>query len=81
MCSTLYLLREICLEFMFAVFDFFELMYAVVCVLQIEGQLAIADPLRGCQPLSNSGEVKGKLVMIERGDCMFVDKVFCIMYG
>ncbi|XP_041368922.1 ER degradation-enhancing alpha-mannosidase-like protein 3 [Gigantopelta aegis] len=40
----------------------------------VEGQLAIGDPFKACSPLTNSNQLFGKIVMLERGDCMFVDK-------
>jgi hypothetical protein len=36
---------------------------------------ASANPTFGCQPLVNGGEVSGKIAVIDRGDCFFVDKV------
>ncbi len=34
-----------------------------------------AEPTFGCQPLVNGTEVSGKIAVIDRGDCFFVDKV------
>lgn len=34
-----------------------------------------ATPLRACEQLKNEGEIRGKIVIIERGDCMFIEKV------
>ncbi|XP_002739935.1 ER degradation-enhancing alpha-mannosidase-like protein 3 [Saccoglossus kowalevskii] len=38
------------------------------------GQVVVADPIRGCGQLKNDNVV-GKIVILERGDCMFIDKV------
>jgi len=47
-----------------------------------EGQLALANPLNACLPLTNPSEVKGKIVLVERGVCMFGEKARNIMsYG
>lgn len=41
----------------------------------IQEQLVYAEPFRLCSELQNPVEtVKGKIVVIERGDCTFVDK-------
>lgn len=34
-----------------------------------------AVPLRACDKLDNEGDIQGKIVIIERGDCMFIEKV------
>ena len=46
----------------------------------IKGDLVLVDDGSakasfGCQPLVNSAEVSGKIAVIDRGDCFFVDKV------
>ena len=41
----------------------------------MSGQIAFADPLRACLPLKNAEMLKNKIVIVERGDCMFIDKV------
>lgn len=47
-----------------------------LCFLwQIKGMVAIARPYRACREIENSHELTGHIVLIERGDCMFVDKV------
>uniref|UniRef100_T1IVL0 alpha-1,2-Mannosidase n=1 Tax=Strigamia maritima TaxID=126957 RepID=T1IVL0_STRMM len=38
------------------------------------GQMAFAEPFRSCEELKNPQEVEGKIGLVERGDCMFVDK-------
>ncbi|XP_049786542.1 ER degradation-enhancing alpha-mannosidase-like protein 3 [Schistocerca cancellata] len=41
---------------------------------KIKGQVAIADPIRLCQDAVNPSELVGHIAIMERGDCMFVDK-------
>jgi len=52
----------------------------------ITGQLVLAnstvanssvpqDPKEGCEPFTNPEDVKGKIVLVYRGDCFFVDKI------
>lgn len=41
---------------------------------QVSGPLTYANPLDGCAPLLNTEEVQGKIVIAQRGDCMFVTK-------
>ncbi len=36
--------------------------------------LIVSDPVLGCSPLANGASVAGKIVLIERGTCEFVDK-------
>ena len=43
------------------------------CV-QVTAPLILADSFRACKPLRNAAIVKGRMVLVERGDCMFVDK-------
>ncbi|XP_071111554.1 ER degradation-enhancing alpha-mannosidase-like protein 3 isoform X1 [Haliotis cracherodii] len=40
----------------------------------IQGKLAIASPFKACSPMASPHTVQGKIVLLERGDCMFVDK-------
>ena len=45
----------------------------------ISGQLANglsvgANPNTGCEPIANTSEVEGKIVLIDRGDCFFEEK-------
>ena len=42
---------------------------------QVMGMLAIARPYRVCREIDNIQELQGHIVILERGDCMFVDKV------
>lgn len=42
------------------------------------GDLIVADPVRGCDddvPFNNAGALSGKIVLIDRGDCNFTEKV------
>lgn len=41
---------------------------------QITAQVAIANPPRACKELENGDSLQGKVGIVERGDCMFVDK-------
>lgn len=48
----------------------------------VAGELVVAEPLRACfdesgapTPLQNADDVAGKVVLIERGDCAFTQKV------
>ena len=42
---------------------------------KVTGQVVIAHPFRGCTDLmQGSGRLKGKIVIMERGDCTFVEK-------
>jgi len=44
----------------------------------ITGDLVVADPVRGCDidlPFSNGAAMSGKIVLIDRGDCLFTEKV------
>lgn len=38
------------------------------------GKIVIAEPLNACVPLTNANEVKNKIVIAKRGDCMFIEK-------
>ncbi|XP_055925228.1 ER degradation-enhancing alpha-mannosidase-like protein 3 isoform X2 [Argiope bruennichi] len=40
----------------------------------IESKLAIAEPLKACSPIENRIEVRGKIAIIKRGSCMFIEK-------
>jgi len=43
--------------------------------VQVQAEVAVAQPFRACEPLINAAELAHKIVIVERGDCMFVDKV------
>ncbi|KAJ1364821.1 hypothetical protein KIN20_024994 [Parelaphostrongylus tenuis] len=40
----------------------------------VEGEIAIAEPLRACSALTNKDQVRGRIVIVERSDCMFQEK-------
>lgn len=40
----------------------------------VQGGLVIAEPFKACGPLANAAEMKNKIVIAERGECMFNDK-------
>lgn len=44
----------------------------------LAGPLVWGTPSDGCSPLTNEGELKGAVAVLERGTCMFVEKVTCI---
>ncbi|KAH9360591.1 hypothetical protein HPB48_008651 [Haemaphysalis longicornis] len=41
---------------------------------EVRAPLALLDPIRGCGELRNGHELRGKIVIMERGECMFVEK-------
>ncbi len=41
----------------------------------ITGALVPASPSKACSSFSNASELDGKIALIERGDCYFVDKI------
>ncbi|XP_074655390.1 ER degradation-enhancing alpha-mannosidase-like protein 3 [Tubulanus polymorphus] len=42
--------------------------------LGVEAQIIVADPYNACDKLANVNQVFGKIVVVERGSCLFVDK-------
>ncbi|KAK7089469.1 hypothetical protein V1264_024679 [Littorina saxatilis] len=40
----------------------------------VTGMLAVSRPYRACKEMENVQELAGHIVILERGDCMFVDK-------
>ena len=44
-------------------------------MLQVKGRIGVADPLRVCGDLLNPLRLRGRIAILERGDCMFVEKV------
>ncbi len=40
----------------------------------IAGELVLADPVLGCTAFNNAAQVAGKIALIDRGTCPFVDK-------
>ena len=42
---------------------------------RVQGQIILSDPISACQvPIKNGGLLFGKVVVIRRGECMFVEK-------
>ncbi|XP_021917509.1 ER degradation-enhancing alpha-mannosidase-like protein 3 isoform X2 [Zootermopsis nevadensis] len=41
---------------------------------QVKGRIGVADPLRLCGDLLNPEHVRGRIAIMERGDCMFIEK-------
>ncbi|XP_068226665.1 ER degradation-enhancing alpha-mannosidase-like protein 3 isoform X2 [Palaemon carinicauda] len=42
--------------------------------ITVRGKVVKAHPLRACGELDNEEEIRGKIVIMERGDCMFIEK-------
>lgn len=40
----------------------------------VTGDLAVTEPLNACTPLTNPGDIAGKIAFAQRGACAFVDK-------
>lgn len=51
--------------------------HAILCV-QILGQVVPVQPYDACRPLQNPRDVEGRIALLERGSCMFMDKVWCV---
>ena len=41
----------------------------------ITGLLHVLEPFKGCTKIENGDRISGKIAILERGDCMFIDKV------
>ncbi|XP_019876061.2 ER degradation-enhancing alpha-mannosidase-like protein 3 [Aethina tumida] len=41
----------------------------------VKARAVIVSPIRGCKDIEQGDALKGKIAIMERGDCMFVDKV------
>lgn len=41
---------------------------------KVTAETVIVQPFKGCTNLNSVDEIKGKIAIMERGDCMFVDK-------
>eukprot|EP00038_Savillea_parva_P030425 m.77752 g.77752 ORF g.77752 m.77752 type:complete len:645 (+) comp9160_c0_seq1:37-1971(+) len=39
------------------------------------GTVVVAEPLTGCEDFTNHGSMSDRVVLVQRGQCMFVDKV------
>lgn len=54
------------------------LMASITCDemdLQVSATVSVATPLRACESLQNADVLQGRIVIVERGECMFVEKV------
>ena len=51
-----------------------ELFIFNLSFVQVEAEVVIAQPLSGCSSLLNAPSMKGKVVAVLRGDCMFQEK-------
>ncbi|XP_072015808.1 ER degradation-enhancing alpha-mannosidase-like protein 3 isoform X2 [Amphiura filiformis] len=40
----------------------------------VAGEVVIAEPYHACHDLSNADQIKGKIALMVRGECMFIDK-------
>ena len=41
----------------------------------VGAEVILADPFKGCAELKNKDAAVQRIVIMERGDCMFIDKV------
>jgi mannosidase alpha-like ER degradation enhancer 3 len=41
----------------------------------VSAEIVLADPFKGCTELTNKEAADHRIVVMERGDCMFIDKV------
>ena len=48
-------------------------------VFQMSAEVSMGEPFKACSPLTNGEELKHRIAVLERGDCMFIDKV-CTWY-
>ena len=49
-------------------------------LLQLTGTLVKTDPLTSCTELSNAKDLKGKIALVKRGDCMFIGREMKIIF-
>jgi mannosidase alpha-like ER degradation enhancer 3 len=42
---------------------------------EVTGELALAEPYNGCEPIVNAAKLAGRIGIVRRGDCMFQEKV------
>jgi len=43
--------------------------------LQVGAEVVIGEPFKGCTSFVNEESIKHRIVVVERGECMFIDKV------
>lgn len=48
---------------------------ALAGMAEVRGRVVLADPSLGCEPLRNAAALSGRIAMVDRGVCFFVDKV------
>lgn len=48
---------------------------ALAGMAEVRGRVVLADPNLGCDPLRNAAALAGRIAMVDRGVCFFVDKV------
>jgi extracellular elastinolytic metalloproteinase len=41
----------------------------------VTGTVVLAEPPDACSPLTNGAQLSGKIALIDRGDCLFIDKI------
>uniref|UniRef100_A0A0A9Y3V7 alpha-1,2-Mannosidase n=1 Tax=Lygus hesperus TaxID=30085 RepID=A0A0A9Y3V7_LYGHE len=46
---------------------------------KITGRIGVAYPLKACGKISNPSSISGRIAIVQRGDCMFIDKARHIM--
>ncbi|KAF6201195.1 hypothetical protein GE061_005642 [Apolygus lucorum] len=46
---------------------------------KISGRIGVAYPLKACGKISNPSSIVGRIAIVQRGDCMFIDKARRIM--
>ena len=52
--------------------------FASLFTPQIEGELVKTEPYTACKDLST--DVNGRVALVQRGGCMFIDKVSLLTY-
>jgi len=58
-----------------AIYPAIEGAFTKVLDATVSAELVLADPPLACGPLVNAADVAGKIALIDRGDCLFVDKL------
>ena len=46
-------------------------------LIQVSGQAVLVEPFHVCSDIQNNEALIGKIAVMERGNCMFIDKVSC----
>ena len=59
--------------FCFKTFTSCEIMFCLF-VFQMSAEVSMGEPFKACSPLTNGEELKHRIAVLERGDCMFIDK-------